>query len=165
MNQEKYEVGYKEFKDICLNMVDYVKARMFLFHGVVCISRGGLTASHIIAKALQLPVGYVAFYEPGKPTSMGISRYDKSYLVVDDMVDAGRTMEAVREHFRNAYPASCFLFAAVFNVGSYDRLDIVGRTERDKWLVMPNEDPSKVVVGDKGLFREGTNRYGAVATL
>lgn len=158
--QEKYVVRYSEFKAICLNMVEYIKERKFNFHAVVCISRGGLTASHIIAKALQLPVAHVAFYEPGVPSSMGISRYDKSYLVVDDMVDAGRTIEAVREHFRKAYPASCFLYAAVFKVGSYHGLDIIGQTETNRWLVMPNEDPSKVVVGDKGLFSCGTNKYG-----
>lgn len=161
--QDKYVVSYEEFKSICLEMVDYVKARMFNFNSVVCISRGGLTASHIIAKALGLPVAHVAFYEPGVVSSIGIFNRDQSYLVVDDMVDQGRTVEAVRNYFRNTFPRSSFTFAAVFRVGVYDKMCLVGRTETNKWLVMPNEDPSRVVVGDKGLFSNGTNKYAAMA--
>lgn len=149
---EKRVVEYSEFKSLCLRIADEAKNSGIEFRSVMCILRGGLTASHIIAKRLLLPVSVVSPVE-------GLAYYAGwgPVLVVDDMCDQGRTFDRVKSLL--SFSGIAFKTAAVFNVGDYP-VDFVGEYESDKWLVMPNEEADKCVVGDKGLFSQGSSRYG-----
>lgn len=153
----KYEVPYSEFKRLCLDLVPVFQSVNPEI--IVCVTRGGLTAAHIIAKAMNLPVAFVASYD-GQLQSMGIKQSHKSAVVVDDMVDQGRTFSRVQSHFELTYPATRFYYAAVYKVGTFEALDFIGEIATDRWLVMPNEESCKVVVGDKNLFSEGKSNYG-----
>lgn len=155
---EKYEVPYEEFKAVCLELVESFK--MFKPDVIVCVARGGMTAAHIVAKAMNLPVAFVANYD-GYMTSMGLyPRTQKTAIVIDDMADQGRTLDKVRDYLTEDFEGIKFYYSAVYRVGTYTNIDLIGRVVVDKWLVMPNEESCKVTVGDKNLFSEGNSQYG-----
>jgi hypoxanthine phosphoribosyltransferase len=152
---QPYEVPYTEFKALCLSMSE--QAQLFRPDAVLCIARGGMTASHIIAKALNLPIAFIIRY--GHMTqSAGLDLFQR-LLVVDDMVDQGRTFDLVKYYLDKFFPNKEVMYSAVFQVGDYE-VDLVGEVAKDKWLIMPNEESCKVTVGDKNLFSEGSSKYG-----
>lgn len=155
----KTELSYADFKIVCMKLAEDIR-EAHAPDRVVCISRGGLSAAHIIAKVLNVPVAFIAFYKPGVCESLGIENNGSKYIVVDDMLDQGRTIKLVREYVNKEYPHSNFVYAVVARVGTSRDVDYIGIDVEDEWIVMPNEQAEKVVIGDKNLFSEGSSRYG-----
>ena len=85
------------------------------WHGIVAISRGGLVPAAIIARELDIRLVdtvCLASYEhqtQGEPRILkGLTGDGAGWLIVDDLVDTGRTAEIVRRmlpkgHFATIY--------------------------------------------------------------
>jgi len=96
------------------------------FDTILCLARGGLRIGDILSRIYDLPLGILATssYREAAGTQQGkldIAQYITitrgtlagRVLLVDDMLDTGRTFVGVAEHLRTQYPAISELRSAV----------------------------------------------------
>ena len=96
------------------------------FDQILCLARGGLRVGDILSRIFQLPLAILSTssYREGQGTVQGhlnISQYitmpkDKFFgrvLLVDDLVDSGVTLQAVKEHLAQHYKAVTEIKTAV----------------------------------------------------
>lgn len=115
------------------------------FHAVVAITRGGLVPAAIVARELGLRVidtVCIASYDYGKQGELTVLKEvkqelaqdgGKGVLIVDDLVDTGKTARAVREMLPNAH------FATVYAKPSGRPLvdTFVTEVSQDTWIYLP----------------------------
>jgi len=115
------------------------------FSAIVCITRGGLVPAAIVARELDLRVietvcisSYVNEHSQGelkviKPVSDAIARLGNGVLVVDDLVDTGKTAKVVRELLPGAH------FAAVYAkpMGRPMVDTFITEVSQDTWIYFP----------------------------
>lgn len=176
----KVFLEYKDLKNICCSIADKIKRdEEKPFTEIVAVTRGGLTAAHIFAKQLGLDVG---LFLP-KPYQISLNNdvtADTKLLVVEDLVAQGRTYNEIKEFFRilNESVKNEMLqdmvdsdvpvfeieweFCPILIDEGYknkDEFKYYGYTS-ENWVVFPYEDSDKVVIGDRGLHRDGSDQYG-----
>lgn len=145
----KIPMTYELFKEICIQIAD----RYSDVDEIVAVTRGGLTASHIIAKRLKKQVG---FFFPSKQLYVPYGN-PKKVLIVEDLIATGRTYEIIKESFPKEIE---YYFVPILMDASYEntyKLDY-GIKSSD-WVVFPYEDIEMVTEGDRGLFRDGSGLY------
>jgi xanthine phosphoribosyltransferase len=115
------------------------------FSAIVCITRGGLVPAAIVARELDLRVietvcisSYVNEHSHGelkviKPVSDAIARLGNGVLIVDDLVDTGKTAKVVRELLPGAH------FAAVYAkpMGRPMVDTFITEVSQDTWIYFP----------------------------
>jgi xanthine phosphoribosyltransferase len=115
------------------------------FSAIVCITRGGLVPAAIVARELDLRVietvcisSYVNEHSQGelkviKPVSDAIARLGNGVLIVDDLVDTGKTAKVVRELLPGAH------FAAVYAkpMGRPMVDTFITEVSQDTWIYFP----------------------------
>lgn len=131
------------------------------FHAVVAVTRGGLVPAAVVARELGIRViesVCVASYEYDKqgeiqvlkPISEAISKKDggKGVLIVDDLVDTGKTARVVRDMLPKAH------FATVYAKPQGRPLvdTFVTEVSQDTWIYFP---------WDMGLAFQSPIRDGA----
>jgi len=176
----KVFLEYKDLKNICCSITDKIKREEEKpFTEIVAVTRGGLTAAHIFAKELNLDVG---MFLP-KPYQLALNNditEDTRLLLVEDLVAQGRTYAEIKDFFRmfnesitNEMTAEGVEYEGVKHIidwefcpilidDSYepkDEFKYFGYTSKN-WVVFPYEDSEKVVIGDRGLHRDGSDQYG-----
>lgn len=128
---------------------------------VLAISRGGVTAAHIIAKQLRLPMGYIfpkSEYFP-KARLILANPNSKRVLVVDDLVALGRTYEEV-SRLMTIVPNLAWDYMPIVTDANYEKRFPLSPLVTSDWVVFPYEDASKTVENDHGLFRLNSDKYG-----
>jgi xanthine phosphoribosyltransferase len=115
------------------------------FRAVVAITRGGLVPAAIVARELGVRVietVCVASYDYGvqggltvlKPVSEAMSAEGgKGVLIVDDLVDTGKTARAVREMMPKAHFAT--VYAKPAGVALVDTF--ITEVSQDTWIYLP----------------------------
>ena len=115
------------------------------FHAVVAITRGGLVPAAIVARELGLRVIdtiCVASYDYGAQGDLQVLKQvkqelsengGKGVLIVDDLVDTGKTAKAVRDLLPDAH------FATVYAKPSGRPLvdTFVTEVSQDTWIYLP----------------------------
>jgi xanthine phosphoribosyltransferase len=119
------------------------------FEGIVCITRGGLVAAAIVARELDLRiietvcvVSYQNYIEQGSLTVLkGVSPDviarggggGKGVLIVDDLVDTGKTAQVVR----NILPKAHFATVYAKPMGRPMVDTFVTEVSQDTWIYVP----------------------------
>jgi hypoxanthine phosphoribosyltransferase len=160
----KVYLDYTTFKSICLALAE--KIAEYKPDEIVAVSRGGISAAHIIAKSLGLPIGY---FFPGEPTGRLVLAKETSrkIVLIEDLVAEGRTffnakitMDSLNKCFKPDEAKFEYKFVPVLiDANSKDTFDIYG-FKTPIWVVFPYEEMDKMKEGDHGLFRAGTDAYG-----
>jgi len=117
--------------------------------GIVAVTRGGLVPAAIVARALDIrlietvgTIGYAADeYNPRQATAAKVIKSPsdagdgKGWLVVDDLVDTGRTFRLLRQMLPKAH------FAAVYAkpLGRPVVDSCVTEVSQDTWIYFPWE--------------------------
>ena len=89
------------------------------FETIVAITRGGMIPAMIIARELDIRlidticIKSYDHQETIKPkiiklTNTKISKLEKKILIIDDLVDSGRTLQIVKDYYPNAYYATVY---------------------------------------------------------
>ncbi len=116
-----------------------------LFDTVVAITRGGLVPAAVVARELDIrniETVCIASYDYGrqgemnviKPVSGGLlERKGEGVLVVDDLVDTGRTAKVVREMLPEAHFAT--VYAKPAGVPLVDTF--ITEVSQDTWIYLP----------------------------
>lgn len=157
-DKRKITLTYDRMTAILDEMIPELRQRGY--DEVVAVVRGGMTAAQYIAKQLRLPVGV---YYPSNdvyhtPRLMTCKRKVDRLLFVEDLIAKGRTKDEL-DHFMRGFEGVAYDFLPLVVDAHYvGHVDLYGmRTER--WVVFPYEKPAEVVVGDRGLFRDGSDQY------
>lgn len=141
---------YEELKQICLAMAD--KIAQFEPQEIVAVVRGGLTPAHIIAKKLRLNI---SFFIPETQTWYS-EQYSNRVAIIEDVVALGRTYQTVANVFSNITYKFCPVVVDYqYNATKFDIYGIKAK----QWVVFPYEELTQVKIGDRGLFRKGTDAY------
>ena len=109
---------------------------------IVAITRGGLIPAAIIAKELDtriIDTVSIESYNNKKRSKLTIfkrSNVDKNkLLIIDDVVDTGRTVKAVKKIYPNAHIGT--LYAKPAGIPFID--SFVKKVSQDTWVVFPWE--------------------------
>ena len=122
--------------------------------GIIAITRGGLVPAALIARELEIRlidtvcvVSYGAAEEGEAEQAQGALRWLKTidgdgegWLLIDDLVDTGRTARAVRERLPKAHFAT--LYAKPSGKPMVDTY--VTDVEQAVWLVFPWDAPDRI---------------------
>jgi xanthine phosphoribosyltransferase len=125
------------------------------WHGIVAITRGGLVPAAIIARELDLrlidTVCVVSYKDDRSQGDVEVLKGKKNggegWLLVDDLVDTGRTARVVRELLPEAY------FATVYAKPEGKPLvdAYVTEVSQDTWILFPWDTESQYVQPIAGL--------------
>ncbi len=101
----------------------------FRFNQIICLARGGLRVGDMLSRIFNQPLGVLAtqsyFSDAGKTADIQgeltigqhmakvNERLGDRVLLVDDLVDSGKTMQEVMEHLRHRYPGIIEVRSAV----------------------------------------------------
>jgi hypoxanthine phosphoribosyltransferase len=157
----KIQMTYKELYDMCQGIAYQAMDEEKPFTQIIAVTRGGLSAAHILGKMLGLPVGIfvpdtkaVLLPKPHNPNG--------KYLVVEDLVARGRTYEIVKKFFNEECECDwefcpILIDSEYYREHSYEFKYFGFVTSL--WVVFPYEDFDSVVAGDRGLFRDNSDQY------
>jgi len=119
--------------------------------GIVAITRGGLVPANILAYELDIKLIdtiCISSYDDQDQKNANIIKKPESadikdgsgWLVVDDLIDTGKTAEIIRAH----YPKATFVttYAKTHGKAFVDHYSI--ETTSNQWILLPwDEDPEK----------------------
>ncbi|MCW1301361.1 MAG: phosphoribosyltransferase [Candidatus Nanoarchaeia archaeon] len=162
--KEKYRlVSWDEIEDLCFHISRKIEVAEYKPDIITAISRGGLIPARLIQDHLQVPeltFLQILFYqqmdkvvpEPIIVHDISLSVRDKNVLVIDDVVDSGRSLKVACEHLRKrgAYSfRTATLYKKPWSLINPDFFI----SETDFWLIFPWEI-SETIVGFYQKFKE-----------
>ena len=111
-------VNWSEYNQSIERLAVKVNESGWSFNQIVCIARGGLRVGDTLSRIFKLPLAIIstksysgkAGKERGKLTvaehmTMTTPTLGERVLLVDDLVDSGVTLDVVKQHLLEAYPA------------------------------------------------------------
>lgn len=141
----RYPVNWKEF---------YLNAQALAWRlnedkkwlGLIAITRGGLVPAAIVSRELGIrkidTISIVSYDETDKQIdplivkSCQIEKDGEGWLIVDDLVDTGKTAKIVRELLPKAHIAA--IYAKPLGKGHVD--SFMTEVSQDTWIVFPWEE-------------------------
>jgi len=132
-----------------LELAERVRANNFEPDILVGISRGGWLPTRVLSDLLENPcitsVGaafYVGLYEKSQEPilthPLSISAYDKKVLLVDDVVDTGKSAMLIRSHIDRKGAKEIVLLTLYYKPWSVVIPDFYSKETKD-WIVFPWE--------------------------
>jgi adenine/guanine phosphoribosyltransferase-like PRPP-binding protein len=110
------------------------------WHGIIAVTRGGLVPAAIVARELEIRLidtVCVASYEEREQGRLQILKRvegdGEGWLIIDDLVDTGRTAKAVREMLPRAH------FATIYAKPAGRPLvdTFITEVSQDTWILFP----------------------------
>jgi hypoxanthine phosphoribosyltransferase len=150
----KVYLEFEVLKGICYDMADRIAKWKPDY--LVAISRGGTVPGTLIAKRLKMQLDY---YIPAKKHITCHMGEGQRVVFIEDLVAQGRTLDQVRKMMKLDFPLSAWSYAPVLVDAKYNGKFAMQGMTTSAWIVFPWEENEKVVEGDRGLFREGTDQY------
>lgn len=150
----KVLIDYPAYTVLIDRVIDRIRESGLHFDRVIGVSRGGLPLCDAISRSLKLPMAVVAAssYRGEAGTEQSELRISASVacleplegrcLLVDDLVDSGETLKALRTHLQLQFPSIQSLHTAVLWVKpvSVFQPDFAAEhMEEDLWIVQPFE--------------------------
>ena len=132
-----------------VDLANEIRARKFEPDILVGISRGGWVPARVLSDLLDNPyvtsVGaefYVGVYEtnrePRLTQPIPISVFDKKVLLVDDVVDTGKSAVMIKDHLLREGVKEIMILTLYFKPWSIVRPDFYSKETSD-WIVFPWE--------------------------
>ena len=112
------------------------------FKGIVAVTRGGLVPAAVVARELEIRLIdtlCVASYEERKQGALTVLKSaaaaddGKGWLIIDDLVDTGRTAQVVRQHLPHAHFATVYAKPA----GRPMVDTFITEVSQDTWIYFP----------------------------
>lgn len=151
---DKLHVDYAQYHRLIDQVVHAVERADFQPDVILGVSRGGLFLADGLSRALRRPMAVIAAssYREGSGTAQGEMQISPTIasvvplagkvLLVDDLADSGRTLEALCVHLKQFFPEIGELKTAVVWVkpSSVFKPDYAAQyLESDVWIVQPFE--------------------------
>lgn len=116
--QHKIELSKQDYLDLCSKLSNLVRERENDFDNIFAIPRGGYFAAIFLSKQLQ------------KPLILEESEITDRTLIVDDIIDSGKTMQM---YAKSKYMLTACVIARRSEQCTFSALIT------DKWVLFPNE--------------------------
>jgi hypothetical protein len=149
----KLILSYDFMKSLCLNLADEIKEK-YIPKQIIAVVRGGVSPAHIIARKLDLPMG---FFVPGDCLASSKLWFSEFYggplVFVEDMVGKGRTLALIRESMKNLNKFN-WNFVPIVVDGKIELKFPVYGIKTLQWVVFPHESEYQISEGDCTLWRE-----------
>jgi hypoxanthine phosphoribosyltransferase len=110
-------ISWDDYHKTIEQLAAKVHASGWQFDQIICIARGGLRIGDVFSRIFKLPLGIMftqSYVEDhgtvrgeiaiSRHIAMTAERLGERVLLVDDLVDSGVTLEAVRAHLLKAHP-------------------------------------------------------------
>lgn len=134
---QKFPITWEQVHRDALRLADKLK-NLQKFDAIIAVCRGGLVPASLVARALDIHIVDTLCFETKNNQEELIkttSLTDKNLLIVDDIVNTGRTAKVVRRLFPNAHYASLYV--------KDDYKDLVDTyitdVNQETWFVFPWE--------------------------
>ena len=130
----------------------------FAFNQIICLARGGLRVGDVLSRVFNQPLGVLATQSYfanadkteesqgeltiGQHMAKVNQRLGQSILLVDDLVDSGKTMQEVVEHLRLRYPGIKTVRTAVIwkkGCSMFEPDFIADELPQNPWIHQPFE--------------------------
>ena len=163
-------LGWSDIDRACLSLYSQMHKNDYVPDVIIGLLRGGVIPARIMADYFGIMLGFFALdvkLYTGIGTRMGepVIRYDfkdsdiegKKILVVDDILDSGRTMNAVLEQLKGNSIATATLF---WKETAKDKRDYYAETSSEiEWIVYPWETMEfkremQTKIGDKAKMEK-----------
>lgn len=144
-----------QYNDLIERLILKVADNGYRFDSLLCLARGGMRVGDLFSRVHDMPLGILATSsyraDAGKVQGdLDIATYitttggeiSGKLLLVDDMVDSGKTIVKVIEHLKRAYPAVTEVRVAVLWWKSHSVLKPdywVDYLEDNPWIHQPFE--------------------------
>lgn len=139
-------ISQYEVDDMVNVLISQVHESKRIFQGVIGIANGGLYISHKIADVLGLEhsIAHISCYEGQNfRNDIQIGKLPpllENQIIVDDLIDTGRTFET----FDALYGLQGHAIAVLFwHKGSFRKPDFFVREKPSQWIVFPWEEIEK----------------------
>src|SRR5918911_5367843 len=119
-------VSWQQYNVLVERLALHVHEAGYAFNQIICIARGGLRVGDTLSRIFELPLAILSThsYAAGGGTvrgelviaehmTMTAPRLGDRVLLVDDMVDSGHTLQAVRDELPRRFPHIVELRTAV----------------------------------------------------
>ena len=149
-SEHRFEVPtWNQIYNMLIELADKVRAKVFKPDVLVGISRGGWLPTRVLSDLLENPcitsVGaefYVGVYETkGEPIltqPLSVSALDKKILLVDDVVDTGKSALLIKSHLDRKGAKETRLLTLYYKPWSIVKPDFYSKETRD-WIIFPWE--------------------------
>jgi hypoxanthine phosphoribosyltransferase len=150
VSENKFEVPtWNRIYDMLIELADKVRASYFKPDILVGISRGGWLPTRVLSDLLENPyitsVGvefYVGVYETNREPiltqPLSVSAFGKDILLVDDVVDTGRSAMLMKSHLAGEGAKETRLLTLYYKPWSIVKPDFYSKVTSD-WIVFPWE--------------------------
>jgi len=148
MNLDQFEfVSWEKLHQWCFQLSQKIIQKELRLDKIVAISRGGLVVARILSDFLNLPISHitiVAYKEIGKmeepkvTEGLGVTVSKKKLLLVDEIVDSGKSLSRGKKYLDNFAPGKVFSAAPVVKPKANPKPDYYIHST-DKWVVFPYE--------------------------
>lgn len=141
---EKEYFSYREFDEFVSGTVDYLEACEFVPSVIVTFPRGGLVPATYLSHQLDVPIEIITSSKYDFKTNLSVSveqmnrLVGKNVLIVDDIIDTGKTMDEFLKLVGNSFE---FKIATLATNPEYYNPSIVF-----DWYFRRFKDPSKFLV-------------------
>jgi len=149
MSGHKLNIKWEEFEHhanaLCHRIKETNEYKLGEYKGLLCITRGGLVPTSILARELNIrlidTMCIVSYDDDDKQTEANIIKKSsidgdgKGWLIVDDLVDTGKTFDIIRKIYPNAHYVS--IYAKPKGRGKSDIFMI--EVPQETWIVLPWE--------------------------
>ena len=148
---EKEHYTYDQIEDMVEKLYQMILSRRIEFSQIIAIERGGVPIAKILGEKLGLGVipikisfykGHLRQEKPVVETYGFEFKKDETYLVVDDLVDSGATLD----YFENEYSIVNYKYVTLFwnEHGRFGKMpDMYVDKHVGKWIVFPWEEDGK----------------------
>jgi xanthine phosphoribosyltransferase len=140
-NQKVY-VSYSNFKYDILQLAR--KIRSHKIDSIVGVSRGGLTITHFLSEFLDVrdvhSISSILYDDDKKLENIEIFNLPtfrenvSTVLIIDEIVDSGKTMSEILKVLNQKYPNIKFLFATIFLKSSASEQPDFYVHKTNKWI-------------------------------
>jgi len=147
------KLSYEIIRDLCIDFAKNQKEKDMYY---IAISRGGITAAHIISQYLKVDLLY---YIPDV-TDINSFPKDKPLCFIDDTISPeGRTY---RKLFNLLMDREWYIYVLLQDGQSLlDNKNIYYGIKSNIWINFPwRPNDTDITIESKGRFRDGTDNYG-----
>jgi hypoxanthine phosphoribosyltransferase len=122
----KLDVSWEQYNTLVERLALNVYEAGYAFNQLICIARGGLRVGDVLSRIYELPLAILSTHSYSasggtirgelviaEHMTMTAPRLGERVLLVDDMVDSGHTLAAVRDELPKRFPHITALKTAV----------------------------------------------------
>lgn len=139
---KKHIISWDQLHRDCRALTHELLALDKKWDGIIAITRGGMIPAGIIARELGIRVvdtisvrtySHKEISEPVILNDVTATKDGENYLLIDDLVDTGKTAKFVRERLPNAYFAT--IYAKPEGLPLVD--NFITEVPQDTWIYFP----------------------------